>query len=749
MHGVLATACLSTLTWGTTSLLTCALAAERDEPVAEPGDEIIEEVIVTGTRLPIQGTAPVTVLDRGDIERGGANSIGDVLHSLPMNAGSTLNTNVNMAGEPVFGAGRGDGSVRIALRGHSTLVLLNGRRFPNSGEGADASVDLNTLPISFVERVEVLASGASAIYGSGAVGGVVNVITRRDVVGFTFAGSQKLSKHGDGAVTTGQAAAGLDLFGGTWILGVEHVEQDGVTLDRRDYSAVPLVVIDADGTLAPFPNRALPEGRFEVPDGNALGFSPGAYTRVDGATGRTAADYRLIDPAADFFNVAPYNYSQTPNERSALWLIGSHPLGERLTLFVEGLGHHRESAQESAPDGYFGMAAPMLADGSTGIPADNHYNPFTVDLFRTSRRMVAFGNRGFREEVDLWRLLVGLEGRVADWRWTVSVANAESDALTVETGVTFRSRLIPAIGPSGPDQAGKIVCGPADPLTGVVPAASIIAGCVPIDLFGGPGSITPDQLGLPQSRTHAAYRDERGTDRRSRSEWSLGTVVRTGSALGSGPGLPARSRLLRVGPAACRRNGGTRPRGRRLWREGAVCRSAGAATQGRALGAGARPEPWREVVGATLRSIITCRGRPACTGNLSRNGRCAPITPTCFQAPELWDLDQSRKRVGAIDFDPCGDDPTEAQRANCAANGVPGGAYVQDEAELNVLRQLPEPRARNRAQHRRRPAVHTWMGRRTCAECRLVPRADFEPHQPVVRGPSPVQLHQVRTTSGL
>ena len=80
-----------------------------------------------------------------------------------------------------FGRGvAGDGSFRVFLHDLPTVVLLNGRRLPNSGLGADASVDLNTLPMSFIERVEVLANGASAAFGSDAVGGVVNIVTRTE-----------------------------------------------------------------------------------------------------------------------------------------------------------------------------------------------------------------------------------------------------------------------------------------------------------------------------------------------------------------------------------------------------------------------------------------------------------------------------------------------------------------------------------------------------------------------------------------
>ncbi|MGH8136502.1 MAG: TonB-dependent receptor plug domain-containing protein, partial [Steroidobacteraceae bacterium] len=159
-----------------------ALTPERPSRPPSPADSL-EEVIVNGSRWwldPTVGVAPVTVLDRRDIERGGASSIGDVLQALPMTTGSPLNTKANAPGlaEPRGGGALGDGSVRIFLHDLPTVVLLNGRRLPNSGLGADASVDLNTLPLPFIERVEVLASGASATFGADAVGGVVNIVTR-------------------------------------------------------------------------------------------------------------------------------------------------------------------------------------------------------------------------------------------------------------------------------------------------------------------------------------------------------------------------------------------------------------------------------------------------------------------------------------------------------------------------------------------------------------------------------------------
>ena len=173
----------------------------------------------------------------------------------------------------------GDGSVRFSIHDLPTVVLLNGRRLPNSGLGADASVDLNTLPMSFIERVEVLAGGASAAVGADAVGGVVNIVTRRIHRGLELRGTRTITERGDGEIVTGQAAIGFDLLGGTWSFGVDYVEQDSVTMDRRSYSALPLVIVDDNGTVKPDGLNNLPvDGYIDVPEGNALGLEPGDYT---------------------------------------------------------------------------------------------------------------------------------------------------------------------------------------------------------------------------------------------------------------------------------------------------------------------------------------------------------------------------------------------------------------------------------------------------------------------------------------
>ena len=660
-----------------------ALAPEHPSGPASPVDSL-EEVIVIGSPWWLDATeavAPITVLDRRDIERGGRSSIGQVLQALPMTTGSPLNTNVNAPPriEPRTGAlVAGDGSIRFSIHNLPTVVLLNGRRLPNSGLGADASVDLNTLPLSFIERVEVLASGASAAFGADAVGGVVNLVTRRDHRGWEVSGSQTISEHGDGEIVTGQAAIGLDLLGGTWNLGVDYVEQDGATMDRRSYSALPLIIVDRNGAVEPVGFNNLPrEGRFFVPEGNALGVEPGTYTRVPGATGQTPADYRPYERERDGFNPAPFNYLQTPNKRAALWLLGSRPLGETANLFLEGFVHRRESAQQAAPPFYW---TALVVPTDSGISADNYYNPFGVDVPSIGRRLVEAGNRRIEQEVDLWRALIGLDGRIARWTWKLALEDARSETTSVEKGFLALERLVPALGPSGPDDSGRIVCGSPDPATGRVPAASIIPDCVPLNLFGETGSITDEQLAYVIPGTMI----NRGKNEQRYAELVL-----------SGPGGRMLGRDLQwvLGAEYRREAGSLAPdplRADNVFLFGAVPKVSGV-YDARELFAGVQvpllhDRPWaRDMalnVGVRWSDFYSFDSHTTWQAGL-RWRLAEELTLRAnygevFRAPSLAELYERPLQLEEFPFDPCGNDPTPAQQANCAANGVPGGAYVQD-----------------------------------------------------------------------
>src|SRR4030095_669087 len=167
-----------------------------------------EEVIVTGSRIrqsPVEQTAPVQTTTAAGSDRTGEVSLADSLQRLPI-SGSAINRANNASGNlgfPPDGGGIGAGASEIDLRyltSKRVLVLVDGRRWVrgSSASGVSGAVDLNTIPTAAIERIEVLQDGASPIYGSDAIAGVVNVITKSNVEGCEFETNQAAYDEGDG-----------------------------------------------------------------------------------------------------------------------------------------------------------------------------------------------------------------------------------------------------------------------------------------------------------------------------------------------------------------------------------------------------------------------------------------------------------------------------------------------------------------------------------------------------------------------
>ena len=180
-------------------------AAAQDAQPTDGSARTLDTVQVTGShikRAQLSGVGPVSVVDAEAIERSGATSVETLLQRLPASAG--------FAGSQsnAYWAENGYGTTQVNLRGlgiNRTLVLLNGRRMVNGGTGANSSVDLNVIPVSLIERVEVLKDGASAIYGADAVAGVVNIITKQGFDGAEAAVRYGQTSQGDGHSDEGGA----------------------------------------------------------------------------------------------------------------------------------------------------------------------------------------------------------------------------------------------------------------------------------------------------------------------------------------------------------------------------------------------------------------------------------------------------------------------------------------------------------------------------------------------------------------
>jgi iron complex outermembrane recepter protein len=480
----------------------------------------LEEVVVTGSRVrrkDLNTPAPVTVFSRAEVEASGKTSIGEFLQTMP-EQGNAPNFQLNNGGI-TYGA---DGATRVNLRSLGvtrTLVLLNGRRVVNSGVGASSSVDLNTIPTAAVERIEVLKDGASAVYGSDAIAGVVNVITRKSFNSTEGSAQYGVSGHGDAQTFDAQVSTGKSNESGGILFSVGYYEQKSSWLRDRSWAAHALTWDYAS-------QQAIPGGSFRTPQGTVglpvgVGGAPTAeclanalctylVTTLDPTNWQNDAFIR--DPTApqgwrimgdaDTYNFAADNYLTIPSQRLQVFSAGDTRLGPARGFFE--MSFVQNSTSQNAAPMPLNPGDYTLGDGATpiSVSAQSMYNPFGVDLPFAGRRLVEFGNRSYAQKLETFRVVTGLDGTLSDafgplrgWAWDAALNYGRSGGAFTTTGAIRNSRIADAVGPSFL-RNGTPVCG-TDP-DGIPGNADdvVIPGCVPIDLFGGPnnGSIDPAQI---------------------------------------------------------------------------------------------------------------------------------------------------------------------------------------------------------------------------------------------------------------
>ena len=443
-----------------------------------------EVIIVTGSaieRRDLTTPAPVAIVDKTAIESAGVASIGEVLQDLPAQS-NAINTQFNNGGS---------GATRVSLRGMGaarTLVLVNGRRHVAGGTGADVSVDLNAIPMAAIERIEVLKDGASAIYGSDAIAGVVNIITRRDFEGTEAAAYVGTSSRLDGTVYDLSVTSGANTERGNVLFSAGYFEQMPTYAGNRDFSRFDPNYNWETGELQRGGSTVVPEGHIIDHDGAGIVCPSGDCIRGEDGTWRDFEATGTSDVGTgDLYNYQPENYLVTPQQRYNIYSTGNYEFHPRMTGFFEASYTNRQSDQRLAPE--------PLSTNSEGIVVsrENVYNPFDRDFSDVRRRLLEFGNRRSFQDVDTFRFVTGLEGRLPEqlpglsrWRWNIAYNHGRTESANIKEGLLIRSRLANAVGPSYTDAQGNVRCGtaedPGDP------------DCVPLDLFGGANTITDDMV---------------------------------------------------------------------------------------------------------------------------------------------------------------------------------------------------------------------------------------------------------------
>ncbi|MEN5420138.1 TonB-dependent receptor [Stenotrophomonas sp. TWI169] len=376
--------------------------AAQDAQSPDAKARTLDTVQVTGShikRAQLSGVGPVSVVDAEAIERSGATSVETLLQRLPASAG--------FAGSQsnAYWAENGYGTTQVNLRGlgiNRTLVLLNGRRIVNGGTGANSSVDLNVIPVSLIERVEVLKDGASAIYGADAVAGVVNIITKQGFEGAEAVVRYGQTSQGDGEETSVDVSWGVSSERGSLMAAVSYFDSGAVNMASR----APCGLIESDGRLVCSGSSSTIGGRALLADGRRVNFN-----QVPGGDGDF---YEPYSAAKHNYNGNPTLNAVNPIERLSLSVFGDSQLNDSTRAFIEAMYTNRQSRQ-LATSGGLGVYRPI------NIAADHPTNPTGQDLLLQRRRLEEAGPRHFFQETDTYRVVAGLKGQFGTtWDWSVA-----------------------------------------------------------------------------------------------------------------------------------------------------------------------------------------------------------------------------------------------------------------------------------------------------------------------------------------
>lgn len=394
-----------------------ALQAPAEEPAPPPPPE---EILVTGTRILTpnrQSVSPVESVRPEDFVMTGVPNVEQTLNQLPQLVGGFTNTSNN----PGTGAAtldlRGMGSVR-------TLILVNGRRWIANDAGQIPEIDVNTIPAALIDRVDIVTGGASAVYGSDAVTGVINFVLKNRMRGLYLEARQNITERGDASVSSADLSFGTGFLKGrgNLIASVGWLRQEPVLQGARGFSSFAAVdgciVAGSQGeyglgipTGSPICTGANEEagmilgGSGVIPESRYAGAGPGGAlfpTGVGDALARIAStrfapggDIVPFLFFRDYYNYAPVNYLQVPLERYSANLNASFELSPAFEPFVELSFIRTRSPQQFAP------APAFIGTGADSVfPAlINLDNPFLSDSARQSLEITygrdSAGRRGF------------------------------------------------------------------------------------------------------------------------------------------------------------------------------------------------------------------------------------------------------------------------------------------------------------------------------------------------------------------
>lgn len=325
-------------------------------------EEAVEKIAVTGSRIrksDFVSNAPVATIGAEQFQLTATVNTESLLNTLPQVIPGLDRTSNNP----------GNGTATVDLRGlgtNRTLVLINGQRVtPTSSAG---TVDINSIPTSLIEDVEVLTGGASAVYGSDAVAGVVNFILKDDFEGVSATTSYEASEQGDATVQSVDLTIGGNFADGRGNVAFNMSFTDRGELFQGDRDFASPALFDSGAGLVPGGSTGVPQarifGNFQGIN-NSTGTNPGGPGVIFDTNGNARA---FIDPA-DRYDYAPVNYIQLPQTRHQFTALGHYEINDNAIVYARSMFTDSEVPQQLAPTPIFG-AETFTLDGNPFLTAE-------------------------------------------------------------------------------------------------------------------------------------------------------------------------------------------------------------------------------------------------------------------------------------------------------------------------------------------------------------------------------------------
>ena len=421
-------------------------------------------MVITGSNIPtveLEGPSPIVLIDREEINRSGAETVGELLRRLPQNNSGSYDEKFQNS----FAPGTSGASLR-GLGMSYTLVLVDGRRMGNYSMAQNMTTafsDLNGVPMAVVERVEVLLDGASAIYGSDAVAGVINIITRDNFDGLEInAGYSNTTDHDMGTQRYSITGGTVSENGNAWIT-VDYLQRNSVQMDDRDFSAS--ADQRANGGVD-FRSEAGDPGSVLILPGSEF-FSSGYY-RMPTERRSEMLDLKIIgNPGVNLFDQNPWMNLTPEIERSGASARVNYLLNDYATTFVHTMYRKLKTNYEMAP-------TPAFGDRNINtwgiLPSSNPFNPFGdstdwAKLSKTKRgeavsfnhRFVEIGPRLFDIQSEVFRVIPGVKFDIGDsWQAEAAFLYNKVESIVFGRNFVFTDALKEALSSSDPATAYNI-----------------------------------------------------------------------------------------------------------------------------------------------------------------------------------------------------------------------------------------------------------------------------------------------------